>query len=443
MSRRISRRRFLKAGAAAGTFLLVAPGVARTFAANEKLDMAAIGAGGQAAGGVGTALGQNCIAVAEVDLKGRGKKMIDKVRKEAPGAQIYTDFRKLFDAHPKLDAVWIGTPDHTHFPATVRAMAAGAGVYCEKPLTHNVQEARILRQLAATYKAPTQMGNQGHSSESIRRLCEYVWAGRLGDVTRVDAVSNRNFSAKGRPDPSDPPAGMDWQAWVGPAPFRAYHGGLHPFSWRGWLDFGTGSLGDMGCHTLDAAVWALKLDEAETCEVEAPEGKPTKEGFPPRAKIIWRFPARGAMPPVTVTWYHGGLMPPRPEALEENRKLQSQGAYYYGSKAVAQTGSHAGGFRIIPESQHRETEVPPITIPRVQGGHGGDFIRACKAPDGLPPSSHFTYAARLTEIIHLGNVACLAGEPFAYDFRTGTASGAKASDHLARPPRDGWERGYA
>ncbi len=441
MSRRVNRRRFLKEGVFAGAVILVGPGLARTYAANAKLDFAVIGVGGRAGAGVEPALGENCVAVAEPDMKGRGKGNVEKIGKAAPSCRFYTDYRRLFDAHKKLDAVWVGTPDHHHFPATMRALAAGAGVYCEKPLTWSVREARILREAARVTKAPTQMGNQGHSSESIRRCVEYIQAGRLGDVTRVDSVSNRTFSAKSRPSPSDPPAGMDWDAWIGPAPFREYHGGLHPFAWRGYLDFGTGSIGDMGCHTMDGAIWALKLDEAPRVEIEPLEGETTDEGFAPRAKIAFRFPARGTMPPVVLTWYNGQKAP-RPDALEEGRKVQSQGTYYYGTKGVAQTLSHGQGFRLIPESFHQATEAPPTTIRRPEGGHTGDFLRSCRDRSGPLPSSNFEYGACLTEIALLGNLAVRVGETITYDFAKGETPSPKANALLAREPRRGWGFGY-
>ena len=442
-SRRVSRRTFVKAGLFAGVTICTAPGVARSFQRNEKLRMAAIGAGGQASGGVNAGLREQLAAVAEVDPDGRGKQSLDKVRQQSPDTKLYTDYRKLFDEHPQLDAVWIGTPDHHHFPAAIRALEAGAGVYCEKPLTWSVAEARKLRETANARKLPTQMGNQGHSSESIRLICEYIWDGALGDVTRVDCISNRGFSADKRPAGKPVPAGLDWEAWLGPAPHREYHEGLHPFNWRGWLDFGSGSLGDMGCHTIDGAVWGLRLYEADAFDVEAELGEPTEEGFPKRAKIVYRFHKRGEMPAVTLTWYHGGLLPDRPEAFEAERKLLTQGTYYHGSKGLMASGSHCQDVTLIPESLAKETPKPKQVIPRSPHGHGGDLLAACRDSSEPPPSSNFDYSARLTEIVLLGNIACLAGEKLTYDMKQGRTGSDKANALLARRPRKGWEHGYA
>lgn len=314
-------------------------------------------------------------------------------------------------------------------------------MYCEKPLTWSVYEARKLREVANEKKLPTQMGNQGHSSESIRLIVEHLRAGSLGDLKEVHCISNRRFSAKSQPESQQAPTGMNWEAWLGPAPHRDYHGGLHPFNWRGWLDFGTGSLGDMGCHTVDGAVWGLKLYEADSFEVEAELGKPTKEGYPPEAKIDYRFPKRSDMPPVTLTWYHGGQMPSRPQAIPESEKMLSQGTYYVGSKGVMTSGSHCQGVRLWPESFAKETPKPPQMIPRA-GNHRGDLINACKDSNAPPPSSHFDYSARLTEIVLLGNIACSVGESVTYNMKEGRTNNDKANALLARQPRKGWEFGY-
>ena len=273
----------------------------------------------------------------------------------------------------------------------------------KKPLTHGVWEARKLREIAAAKRVATQMGNQGHASESIRVACEYVWQGTLGDVTKVHCVSNRSFGNRDatRPPKEPVPGGLDWENWIGPAPFRDFHKGLHPFLWRGWRDFGTGSIGDMACHTMDGPVWALKLHEADSVEVVAEMGSVNKEKFSGHARIAFQFPKRGDLPPVKLTWWNGGNkddQPPRPGALEEGRNQLTEGTYYYGSKGTMQTGSHCQGVRLLPESFHRAIPKPAGKIPRVPG-HIGDFLRAVKDPSAPAPSSNFDYSARLTEIV--------------------------------------------
>ena len=443
MARWTSRREFLRRSTLVAAGVLGAPYVARAGNAGERLKMAVVGAGGRGRAGMGAARDEQLVAVADVDAKRAGKSL-DQAKKQFPQLKVYSDYREMFDKHKGLDAVWVATPDHNHFPASIRALEAGAGVYCEKPLTHNLWEARKLREVAAARKLPTQMGQQGHSGESIRRIVEYIRAGTIGTVTKLHCVSNRTFGASKRPASKPVPQGLDWQSWLGPAPYRDYHDGLHPFSWRGWLDFGTASLGDMGCHTIDGAVWALKLTEAATIEVVAEEGGVNAEGYSPQARIVYRFPARGALPPIAMTWWNGGgkHRPPRPEAIGPKTKQITQGTYYYGTKGLMQSGSHCQSPRLFPDELRQGADVAK-SLPRVPG-HTGDFLRACKDSTAPAPCSNFAYSVGLTEIVLLGTVALrCAGQKLVYDMAKGRFTNSdRANTFLKRTPRKGWELGY-
>jgi len=448
MHRKTSRRQFLVGASVFTAGTIGFPFVSRAQNKGDQVRMAVIGSAGQGGVGFGAAMGQQLVAMVDVDLRQRAAENLAAGKEKFPGVKVYTDYRRMFDDHLGLDAVWVATPDHSHFPAAVRALDAGLAVYCEKPLTHSIREAKVLRDMAGAKRAVTQMGNQGHSSESIRLIVEYLQSGLLGDVTTLHCVSNRSFSASTRPPTGPVPEGLDWEAWLGPAPFREYHDGLHPFAWRGYLDFGTASLGDMGCHTIDGAVWGLRLDEADTVEVVAEAGGTTAEGYTPEARIVYTFPARGNLPPVTMTWWNGGggkNLPPRPPMLEEGREQLQEGTYYYGTKAALMSGSHCQGVRIFPETAMKEAGKPPQVVPRVPG-HTEDFLRAVKDPTAPAPSSNFAYSTRLTEIVLLGTVALRAGQGtrIVYDMKAGkviTNNGA-LNTLLWRAPRKGWEFGY-
>ncbi len=443
-----SRRHFLKSATLLTGGTVAAPAILSAQNKGDKVKIAVVGAGGRGGAGMSCAMGEEFVAVADVDLGGRGAKGIAKAKQKFPGIKAYSDYRELFDKHKDLDAVWVATPDHNHFPASIRAIENGAAIYCEKPLTHSVWEARKLTEAAAAKKVATQMGNQGHSSDSIRIACEYIQQGFLGEVEKVHCVSNRSFGGTRKRSESKPvPGALDWESWLGPAPHREFHDGLHPFSWRGWLDFGTGSIGDMGCHTIDGPMWGLKLHEAEKVEVVAEKGGVNEETFNGHARIVFKFPARGKLPPVSLTWWNGGGkddLPPRPEALEEGRKLVGQGTYYYGAKGLMTTGSHCQGVRLIPETFQKEAGKPEKTIPRVPG-HTGDWLRAIKDSSAPPPCGHFGYSGRLTEVVLLGTVALHAGAgtKLDYDFTKGEiTNNTEANEFLYRAPRKGWDFGY-
>ena len=295
MNNPITRRRLLQAGAAASASVLIGPAaMARTYAANEKIRFGLVGIGGMGGKGVSVASGEQIVAAADVDVNHAGGS-IKRIKSRFADAKIYSDYRKLFDEQKHLDAVWVATPDHNHFPASVRALDAGLAVYCEKPLCHDIYEARKLRELAKAKKVATQMGNQGHSGEHVRLLCEWIWQGSLGDVTEAHIrppYNQMDFGSRTAGQPAPVPQGLDWNLWQGPVKEREFRTGIVPAKWRGWIDYGTGLLGDWFCHNADGAVWALKLYEADTCEVECEGEEPGSTNWP----RIHRVPVAGSTP---------------------------------------------------------------------------------------------------------------------------------------------------
>lgn len=410
----VSRRKFLSNSAlAAFSFHFVQSRLLGADAPSNKLNIAGIGVGGQGGGNLRQCKDENIVALCDVDSDYAARTI-----KTYPNAKLYKDYRVMFDKQKDIDAVVIATPDHTHAVITMEAMKRGKHIYCQKPLTHTVYEARKITEAARKYKVQTQMGNQGHSSEQIRLLKEWLADGAIGDVRQVYAWTDRpvggdpwsNFAVKARSKDTPPvPESLDWDLWLGPAPYRPYHPDYHPLTWRAWIDFGTGPLGDMGCHIIDPAFWALDLGSPETIEATSThwEKEVSSETFPRASIVRFEFPARGSRPPVKLTWFDGRLMPPIPEELEKGRKLPGSGALIIGDKGCMLHDSHgAEGLRIIPETKMQEYKLPEKTLPRVKNGHIGDWLRAAKeGKDGTPASSHFEYGGALTEMALLGTIA--------------------------------------
>ncbi len=399
---KITRRSFLHQAAAAGVFSIVPRhvlgGTGHT-PPSEKLHLAIVGCGGRGENHI-TELARytHIVALCDVDTERAGA-MIQR----HPKAQRYRDYRVMLEKQKDIDAVVVATPSHIHAVITLAAMRAGKGVYCEKPLTHTVEEARAIAAAAAKYPVATQMGNQGHAGVGIRFICEWIWDGALGSVREVDIWTDRPHWPQGvdRPLETPPvPNYLDWDSWIGPAPMRPYHPTYHPYTWKGWYDFGTGALGEIGCHTFDPAYMALKLGEPES--IEACATPSNYETYPLASIVRYQFPARGEMPPVTMTWYDGGLMPPRPEDLEPERKLPANGALFRGDKASLICGMHCESPRIIPEAKMQAYARPKPTLSR-SPGHHEEWLEACKG--GPQPGANFTYAGRLTELVLLGCIA--------------------------------------
>jgi hypothetical protein len=350
-----------------------------------------------------------------------------------------------------LDAVVVATPDHIHAVVAMAAIKAGKHVYCEKPLAHTVLETRKLTEAARSAGVATQMGNQGHASESIRRLCEWIWDGAIGDIHEVHAWTPHPVWPQGidRPTETPPvPDTLDWDLWLGPAPYRPYHPAYLPAIWRGWWDFGTGGLGDMGCHVLDHVVWSLKLGPPKSveasCSMFVPAGlnwnKPKNtESYPQASLVTYHFPAREGFPPLKLMWYDGGLMPPRPEELPDGEPMGDTygGALYIGTKGKILCGSHgANGAKIIPAEKMKAYQQPPTTLPR-SIGHRQEWLRACRG--GEKAGSNFDYAGPLTETVLLGNVALRTGTKLYWDSeKFEFTNSAEANRFLHREYREGW-----
>ncbi len=443
-----SRRDFLSSAAAVTAFTFVPD---RVFAQppSNKLNIAGIGIGGMGASNLRNCEAENIVALCDVD-----QKYAAGTFGRYPKAKTYLDFRDMLDKEGKnIDAVVVATPDHTHAVIGMECIRRGKHIYLQKPLAHSIYEVRMLTEAARKYKVQTQMGNQGHSSNEIRILYEWIQDGAIGPVHEVYAWSDRpvggdpwsDFPIMARPKETPPvPETLDWNRWLGPVQYRPYHPIYCPMSWRGFWDFGTGALGDMGCHILDPAFWVLKLGQPTRVEATTTHYQPevAAETYPRAAIIRYEFPARGDMPPVKLTWSDGRLLPPTPRDFEPGRRLGGNGALLVGEKGTIMHGSHgAGGVRIVPETKMRAYKRPAQMLPRVprgQGGHEQDWIRACK--DGKPASSTFDYGGPLTEMVLLGVLAMrLKDTPLEWDSENLKVTNNDDADKLIKPPfREGW-----
>ncbi|UCG47607.1 MAG: Gfo/Idh/MocA family oxidoreductase [Phycisphaerales bacterium] len=399
----VTRRDFMGAAAAAAAFTIVPShvlgGPGRT-APSEKLNIAGIGVGGRGGNVLSGVSSQNIVALCDVDWSHAAGTF-----RRYPKARKYRDFREMLDKEDKnIHAVTVATPDHIHAPASMAAIKRGKHVYCEKPLTHSVYEARMIAKAAREHKVATQMGNQGQASPETRLICEYIWDGAIGAVREVHVWTDR--PAKGlfnvywpqgvdRPTDTPPvPETLDWDLWLGPAPYRPYNPAYLPFVWRGWWDFGTGALGDIGCHRIDPIFRALKLKYPTS--VEASSTLVNKETYPVASIVTYNFPQRGDLPPVKLSWYDGGIRPPRPAEIADDQHMGDNGILFVGDKGKMLE------YTLLPESRRKEYGKPPQMIPR-SPGHFEEWIAACKG--GKPAGSNFDHAGPLAETVLLGNVA--------------------------------------
>ena len=397
----ISRRQLMGGAAAVAAFTIVSPhvlGGPRRVPPSEKLNIAGIGIGGRGAGDLHECRSENVVALCDVD-----DRYAAKVFKNYPKASKYRDFRKMLDKEKNVDAVVIATPDHTHAVISISAIERGKHVYCEKPLAHSIYEVRKVTEAARKAGVATQLGNQGQASEGARLVCEFIADGAIGTVREVHSWCNRPISPRGidRPKETPPvPEGLDWDLWLGPAPKRPYHPCYLPFSWRGWWDFGTGVLGDIGCHQFVSIFRALKLGYPTS--IEACSSGVNSETAPLASIVRYDFGARPGLQPLKLTWYDGGLMPPRPEELPNGLRFgNADDNLFIGDKGKML------GHRLLPEERGKEYGRPPRILPR-SPGHHKEWLNACKG--GEPAGSDFKVSGPLTEVVLLGNIALRTGQ---------------------------------
>jgi len=413
---------------------------------HERLNIAFIGAGGKGLSDIRGCSAHNIVALCDVDLD-RAAPAI----KGCPEAKLYRDFRVMLDKEYKnLDAVVVSTPDHIHAVATMAAMQRGLAVYCQKPLTHTISEARAIAEAAKKYGVVTQMGNQGHSNDGTRMGVEWIQAGVLGEVREVHCYTNRPIWPQGivRPPAEPVPATMEWDLWLGPAPKKPYSSQIAPFKWRGYWDYGSGALGDMGAHIMDQPIWALGLGAPESVEVEFHRENPAsaKDTYPKSTIVTFQFGARGNMPPVTLKWFDVENRPPIPEGLEGRQLDKGGGIIYYGSKYNMVQSIYGKSLRIFPESDMQEVihsgKLPPKTLPRAGGQekHYEEWLNAVKANDPSKAMANFLYSGPLTETMLLGCVAvrCGSGTKLTWDSKNMKTNNDIANRYIHHEYRKGW-----
>jgi hypothetical protein len=446
MTHHNNRREFIKLSASAGGSLLFLPScesVRRTFKANEKLNIGIVGAGGKGRRDAKGVASENIVALCDVD-----DRRADSSYKKYPDARRYKDYRVMLEKE-KLDAVVISTPDHAHAPVAVMAMDLGLHIYCQKPLTHTVQEARLLTEMARKTGVTTSMGNQGTGTDGFRAGVEAVRAGAIGKVREVHVWTNRPIWPQGMaPNPKvDPiPKNLHWDLWLNSAPFRPYRKGYAPFAWRGYWDFGTGALGDMACHLMNLPYMALQLGMPTS--VEAEHSGCNNDSAPKGSKIVYEFPARGDLPPVKLTWYDGKMNgkanKPPIDLVPGKKSLGRGGSIMVGEKGTILSVDDYGQFQeYFPKGQFADFKPAEVSLQR---GPGTDqeqkiyveWIAACKG-FGPAPLANFDYAGPLTEVVLLGNVSIRTGEKINWNSdKLEALNCAKAENYIKKSYREGF-----
>jgi predicted dehydrogenase len=431
MSRPLVRRDFLKTSAAAA----LSAGLFRGFASAQestspaqKLNVACIGTANRAAEDIKGVKEENIVALVDVDST-----YLAQARMQFPEARGYADYREMLDTEgDKIDAVVIGTTDHHHAPAAIRAIRKGKHVYVEKPLSHTIAEARLIAETAKEFNVATQLGTQIHAGENYRRVVEMIQSGVIGAVTDVHVWIGKAWGVTDWPaDAStEVPANLNWDLWLGPAPERPFVAGrYHPAQWRRWWDFGQGTLGDMACHYMDLPFWALNLRHPTKCEAEGPEVHP--EMCPPGLIVRYEHPERDGRGPVKLTWYDGNMVPQE----IAGQRVPSSGVMFIGTEGMMYADYN--NYRLFPSEKFVGYKPPEPTIPR-SIGHHAEWIRACK--EGTPTTCHFDYSGSLTEAVLLGNIAYRTGKSLEWDAANLRATNApEAEQYIRKQYRAGWE----
>lgn len=424
-------------------------------APNSRINLAIVGVGGKGRGPTIDAVSQHVVALCDVDQRrieaGKasergGQRFAEALAThEKRGAKWYADYREMFaEVGDQIDAVIISTPDHMHFPIALSAINLGKHVYCEKPLTHTVEEARALAEAAKAMGVVTQMGNQGHSNSGTRSVKEWIQAGVIGKVREVHSWTNRPIGSwtdvhgRGSPDHSQMipvvPQGLSWDLWQGVAQPRPYDPSYLPFSWRGFTDYGAGALGDMACHIMDSAFWGLDLGSPES--IQATTTSMTGYTFPASSVVTYEFPARGDMPPVTYKWYDGDMRPHIPHFLKGVEghigQARDNGSLFVGEGAAILTDTYSANVKIVPDEKFAELRpnLPERTLRRIKGSHLQEFFNAIN--EGREASSDFSYAGPFTETVLLGCVAQQTGREMRFDGKAGKFIDDEEANKLLR-----------
>lgn len=426
------RRQFISAmsaGLAAGVFVNPSPPLLSD-SPNERLNIAAVGVANRAGGNLRGVESQNIVAISDIDAN-----LLAQGAQRYTAARQYRDYRVMLDKEAdKIDAVLVGTPDHSHAPAAAMALRLKKHVYCEKPLSHTVLEARTLANLAAKNNLVTQMGTQIHAGDNYRRVVELVQAGAIGPIKEVHVWANAIYTG-GVFKTSETPAHVNWDLWLGPAMERSYSEGVHPFQWRKFWDYGTGSLGDFGCHYMDLAHWALELRNPLRVSAKGPEFDPVST--PAWLIVKYDYPARGTMPPLTLTWYDSGK---KPEILSSLRDKQgnainwNSGQLFIGSEGMIL--SDYSKHMLLPEDKFTDYSRPEKSIP-TSIGHHAEWLQAIK--QGGTTTCNFDYSGALTESVLLGTVAYRAGETIEWNSKKlRVTNSEKAQQLIHKEYRKGW-----